>query len=154
MYKHLSLILSLFVSSSLFGQFMPTKDSFSRVYNSINTKVYDDVYLQYMSKETKQYLGEFIFNVSFPSSEGLDSLYGVVLFDLDNGPVYFFSYADDPYEGSDITLHDYLSYPVYIFEAVDKRWDYFDSGILTYYTRGPENYLEIQIGPIILQYLP
>lgn len=154
MYKYLSLVLTLFISTSILGQFKPTKDTFSRVYNRINTKMYDEVYLQYMSKETTQYLGEFIFNVSFPISDGLDSLYGVVLFDLDKGPVYFFSYADEPYEGSDITLHDYSSYPVYIFEALDDRWDYFDSGILTYYTRGPESYLELQMGPIILQYLP
>jgi len=154
MYKYLSLALAFFVSTSLFGQFKPTKDTFSKVYNRVNTLVYDDVYLDYMPSQSTQYLGEFFFNVSFPSSAGLDSLYGVVLYDLDQGPVYFFSYAGEPYEGSEITMHEYLSYPVYIFEAADDKWKYFDSGVLNYYTRGPESYLEVQMGPIILQYLP
>ena len=107
-----------------------------------------------MPSQSTQYLGEFFFNVSFPSSTGLDSLYGVVLYDLDQGPVYFFSYAGEAYEGSEITMHEYLSYPIYIFEAADDKWEYFDSGELNYYTRGPESYLEVQMGPIILQYLP
>jgi hypothetical protein len=110
--------------------------------------------MEYMSKSTVPYLGEFVFNVSLPSDNGLDSLYGVVLFELDKGPVYMFNYAGDPEEGSEITMHDFINYPVHIFEAGEDEWKYYDSGYLTYYTREKENFLEIRIGPIQLTYLP
>lgn len=154
MYKYLSTILFLSAYISAIAQFNVSPDSFSRVYNSINTSVYDEAYMEYMSKSTVPYLGEFVFNVSLPSDDGLDSLYGVVLFELDKGPVYMFSYAGDPYEGTDITMHDFIDYPVHIFEAGEEEWSYYDAGYLTYYTRGKEHYLEIKIGPIQLTYLP
>lgn len=152
MYKLLFSAVALLLSLQSYSQFNTTEDTFSRIYGNVGTHVYDGVYLDYMPESKIPYLGEFFFNVSFPYSGPIDSLYGAVLFDADKGPAYFFSYAGDPVEGSTITMHDYVSHPVYIFEARDDRWNYYDSGTLTYYTRGPENYLEVKMGPVILEY--
>jgi len=152
MINRLFIFFIVLLPLELGAQFNVTDEMFSKVYNNVTTRVYDDVYLEYMQKSTQPYLGEFIFNVSFPVNNGLDSLYGVTLFELDKGFIYFFDYAGDPVEGSNITMHEYSSYPIHIYESEDESWQYLDSGVLTYYTRGPENYMEIKIGPIILEY--